>query len=88
MRVRVLYFGIVRERIGVREEWVDVDPGTTVAGLGALLSRKHGDLAAGVEKIRMAVNLEYADATRLLENDDEVAVIPPVSGGSDDSRLG
>jgi len=81
VRVRVLYFGIVRERIGVAEEAVDLASGTTVAGLAGILSARHGDLAAGVEKIRMAVNLEYVDSSHVLAPGDEIAVIPPVSGG-------
>jgi molybdopterin converting factor subunit 1 len=81
MRVRVLYFGIVRERLGVREEVVEVPAGSTVASLTQLLSAKHGNLAAGVSALRLAVNLEYVDAGTILRDDDEVAVIPPVSGG-------
>jgi molybdopterin converting factor subunit 1 len=81
MRIRVLYFGIVRERLGFREEAVELDEGSTVADLTALLSARHGDLAAGVSSLRLAVNLEYVDSDTLLRDDDEVAVIPPVSGG-------
>lgn len=81
MRVRVLYFGIVRERLGIREESFEMSAGTTVAGLVKSLAQKHGDLAKGVDKIRMAVNLEYVESDHELLDDDEVAVIPPVSGG-------
>lgn len=81
MRVRVLYFGIVRERLGLREEAVELAAGATVAELTAFLSAKHGNLAAGVSALRLAVNLEYVDSDTILREDDEVAVIPPVSGG-------
>jgi len=81
MRVRVLYFGIVRERIGCSEEVVELDAGSTVADLAARLSARHGNLAAGVATLRLAVNLEYVDSDTVLHDDDEVAVIPPVSGG-------
>lgn len=81
MRVRVLYFGILRERIGLREEAIEVADGTTVGEVTALLSRRHGDLSAGVASLRLAVNLEYVEPHRVLANGDEVAVIPPVSGG-------
>jgi molybdopterin converting factor subunit 1 len=80
-RVRVLYFGIVRERLGLTEEWVDVAQGARISDLAAALSAKHGDLARGVEKIRMAVNLEYVDFDHVVRDNDEIAVIPPVSGG-------
>lgn len=81
MVVRVLYFGIVRERLGLREEAVELPMGSKVADLTALLSAKHGNLAAGVSALRLAVNLEYVDSDAILRDNDEVAVIPPVSGG-------
>ena len=81
MRVRVLYFGVLRERLGLREESVDMPVGSTVEQLTIALSRRHGDLAAGVAALRVAVNLEYVDVDRVLAEGDEVAVIPPVSGG-------
>jgi molybdopterin converting factor subunit 1 len=81
MRVRVLYFGILRERLGLSEEEIDLADGTTVGEVTALLSRRYGDLCAGVASLRLAVNLEYVDSGRVLANGDEVAVIPPVSGG-------
>jgi molybdopterin converting factor subunit 1 len=81
MRVRVLYFGIVRERLGCAEETLDLAPGTTVGQVTAALSERHGNLARGVASLRVAVNLEYVDSTQVLVDDDEIAVIPPVSGG-------
>ena len=81
MRVRVLYFGIVRERLGRSEETLEVPVGTTVGEVTTALSERHGNLATGVASLRVAVNLEYVDSTRVLADDDEVAVIPPVSGG-------
>ena len=82
MRVRVLYFGILRERLGVREETIEIPAGTTAGQVTEALSKRHGDLATGVASLRLAVNLEYVDAERVLAEGDEVAVIPPVSGGS------
>ena len=81
MRVHVLYFGIIRERLGRREETLDVPEGTTVGQITGALSDRHGDLAKGVASLRVAVNLEYVDPARILAEGDEVAVIPPVSGG-------
>jgi molybdopterin converting factor subunit 1 len=81
MRVRVLYFGIIRERLGRREETVEVSEGATVGQVTAALSARYGELVSGVASLRVAVNLEYVDSDRVLAEDDEVAVIPPVSGG-------
>ena len=81
MRVHLLYFGIIRERLGRREETLDVPEGTTVGQITTSLSERHGDLATGVASLRVAVNLEYVDSARVLAEGDEIAVIPPVSGG-------
>jgi molybdopterin synthase catalytic subunit len=83
MRVRVLYFGILRERLGIREETIEIPAGTTAGQITAALSKRHGDLANGVASLRLAVNLEYVDSDKVLAENDEVAVIPPVSGGVD-----
>ncbi|MEE8311173.1 MAG: molybdopterin converting factor subunit 1 [Candidatus Binatia bacterium] len=81
MRLTVLYFGIVRERLGLGEETVEVEGGATVARLMSRLTELHPDLADGVESVRVAVNRDYVDSSRVLSDNDEVAVIPPVSGG-------
>ena len=81
MIVHVLYFGIVRERLGVREEDVVLADESTVADLMAQLSAAHEQIAEGVASIRVAVNQEYVDSTVALSDNDEVAIIPPVSGG-------
>ncbi len=81
MKVTVLYFGIVRERLGLSQESIDIDAGMTVAALLSRLSSLHPGLADGVESVRVAVNRDYVDSTAVLSDNDEVAVIPPVSGG-------
>ena len=81
MRLTILYFGIMRERLGIGEETVEVDAGATVETLMSRLSDLHPDLAAGVDSVRVAVNRDYVDSSRVLSDNDEVAVIPPVSGG-------
>ncbi|RMF23020.1 MAG: molybdopterin converting factor subunit 1 [Deltaproteobacteria bacterium] len=80
--VRVLYFGIVRERLGVSEEQVDVEPPATVGRLMRRLTELHPDLAEGVASLRVALNQEYVGEDASLADDDEVAIIPPVSGGT------
>lgn len=83
MITRVLYFGIVRERLGTAQEVYELDTGSTVRDLVQLVEARHGALARGVAKIRLAVNSEYVDSGWVLSDNDEVAVIPPVSGGLD-----
>jgi MoaE-MoaD fusion protein len=75
VNVRVRLFAGLRERAGWGEREVDVD-GQTVADVWAALEL--GDEPAG---LLYAVNQEYAERDRELAEGDEVAVIPPVSGG-------
>ena len=82
MRVRVLYFGIVRERIGQREETIELPAGSSVEDLLRTLAGRHAAFAAGVASLRVAVNEEYVDSETALSENDEVAIIPPVSGGA------
>lgn len=83
MKIRLLYFGIVREKLGRREETRDCADGATVGELLAELAGTDGVFALGAGSIRIAVNREYVDEAHVLADDDEVAVIPPVAGGLD-----
>src|SRR4051794_26178336 len=76
MTIRVRLFAGLRERAGADEVTLELPVGARV---GDALERL-GDLAGGVPLV-MAVNREYADAEAPLGPDDELALIPPVSGG-------
>ena len=78
-RYRVKAFGIAREILGGKETAVDMD-GQTVASLRRQLLEKYPDLA-GLRSLLIAVNNTYADDHQILSESDEIAVIPPVSGG-------
>jgi molybdopterin synthase catalytic subunit len=77
MHVRVRLFAGLRERAGIDELELELPDGATVGD--ALEQLK--PVADGVPVV-MAVNREYADAGVALHPDDELALIPPVSGGS------
>ena len=77
MQVRVRLFAGLRERAGAPELELELPDGARVADA---LERMR-ELTAGVPVV-MAVNHEYADAGATLHPGDEVALIPPVSGGS------
>jgi uncharacterized protein (TIGR00369 family) len=76
MEVTVRLFAILRERAGAAEVVLDLPDGARVADALAMLH----ELAEGLPLV-MAVNREYADAERTLGPGDELALIPPVSGG-------
>ena len=77
MRVTLRLFAQLRERAGSRELELDLPDGARVDDALAAV----GDLAAGLPVV-MAVNREYADGSVELHPGDELALIPPVSGGS------
>ena len=82
LRVRVRLFAIQRELAGTREVPLELGPGSTVEDAwGAVVSRFPG-LGPGRPSVRFARNGDYADATTVLADGDEVAFIPPVSGGA------
>jgi molybdopterin synthase catalytic subunit len=83
MNVRVRLFAILRERAGRDAVEVELPDGATVADALAALARLPG-LGEPLERmpVRMAVNREYAEAGRRLAAEDELALIPPISGGA------
>jgi molybdopterin converting factor subunit 1 len=88
VRVRVRLFAIQREQAGVREMVLEVPPGASVEDAWDALVTRHPVLAPGRSSVRFARNGDYADETTPLEEDDELAVIPPVSGGTADDGPG
>lgn len=79
MKYRLLYFASLRDRAGVDAETVD-SVATDARGLYAELRTRHG-FTMGEDRLRVAVNGEFANWNRALADGDEVVFIPPVSGG-------
>ncbi len=78
MEVTVRLFAMLRERAGAQELTLELPEGARVSD--ALRSDALAGLAEGIPLV-MAVNREYADGDRVLDPGDELALIPPVSGG-------
>ena len=81
MRVRVRLFALQRELAGTREIALELPDGATVETVWGSVVDRHPVLAPGRPSVRFARNGEYADPDTLLADGDEVAFIPPVSGG-------
>ena len=88
MRVRLLFFGVLRERFGVSDETVALPDGAVVTDLLELLRERTSNPLAGTSfnerlwrSLAVAVNREYCPAATKLQDGDEVALLPPVSGG-------
>ncbi len=77
MRITVALFAVLRERAGAREVELELPDGARVADALAELATLVGETP-----VVLAVNRRYADADADLHEGDEIALIPPVSGGS------
>jgi MoaE-MoaD fusion protein len=83
MQVRVLFFGVLKDLLSSNGDAVTLPEGATVA---QLLERLRGEAAHPVwSALAVAVNREYATASAVLREGDEVALLPPVSGGAGDA---
>jgi MoaE-MoaD fusion protein len=85
MRVRVLFFGQLKEIVGAPEETAELSDGSKVEDLFERYGRRFPRFAEFRPSIAASVNQEYADAKVVLANGDEVAFLPPVSGGEDEN---
>ena len=83
MRVKVLFFGQLRELVGASEQSVELPGGACVGDLISHYQKRVPRLGEFRPSLAVAVNQEYADAAAPLNGGDEVAFIPPVSGGSE-----
>ena len=84
MRVTVLYFAWLRQKIGAGEETVEIADGATVGALVETLrarSPAHAEALANQDVVRIAVNQDYVKADASVKDGDEVALFPPVTGG-------
>jgi molybdopterin synthase catalytic subunit/molybdopterin converting factor small subunit len=83
MTVRVRLFAVLRQRAGREEIEIEISERATVADALAVLGREPG-LAEVLERmpVRMAVNRDYAAPETRLSPNDELALVPPVSGGA------
>ncbi len=85
MRVRVLFFGILKDMVGCPSESLELPPGAAVKDVLAHYASKVPKLNGSLPSLAVAVNQQYADFAVVLNPDDEVALLPPVSGGSEPS---
>jgi molybdopterin converting factor small subunit len=77
MRIKVLFFGPLRDRFG-DELALQLEAGQSLADLRQRLGLGE---AAGSAGVAWAVNMEYVPLETVLKDGDEVALIPPVAGG-------
>jgi molybdopterin synthase catalytic subunit/molybdopterin converting factor small subunit len=85
MKIRVLFFGLTRDLTGLSEESVDVCEGESIEGLWRAYEGRFPGLRNVSTAVQFALNEELARRGQQLRDGDELAVMPPVSGGTDQS---
>ncbi|PWT96384.1 MAG: hypothetical protein C5B55_00070 [Blastocatellia bacterium] len=81
--IRVLFFGAARDAVSANPIQISIPEPATVATAFAQLSADYPGLKRFGRSLLFAVNQEYAKRDQPLSNNDELAVFPPVSGGSE-----
>lgn len=81
LRVETLFFAVYRDLLGTDRLEVGLESGATVGDLVSDLRSRGEPYSALPERPAVAVNHHYAQPSRRLSDGDEVAFIPPVSGG-------
>lgn len=87
MRIKVRLFAVYREQAGAGELSLEVPEGSTPADVFARLQEGHPRLRPISSPLGVAVNMDYQDPGTPLREGDEVAFIPPVSGGASGDGL-
>ncbi len=87
IRVNVLFFAIVRERLGKRSQELEIPDGSTISDFWKALTSTHPGMDSLKAHIRTAVNMDFVEDSYTLKDGDEVALIPPVAGGAPVARM-
>jgi molybdopterin converting factor subunit 1 len=86
MRVRVLFFGILKDLAGKSSDWLELPDGASVRDLLAAYQSQVPRLEESLPSLAVAVNQQYSGPDTKLMPDDEIALLPPVSGGAPDGE--
>jgi molybdopterin synthase catalytic subunit len=84
MNINVLFFGLARDVTGFATEQLDLPGGTRLGDLRRRYDKRFPRLAEMKQTLLAAVNQDLAEPSRILRDGDEVAFLPPVSGGAPD----
>lgn len=87
MRVRVLFFGMLKDLAGRSAEEIELQDQALVRDVLAHYESRVPGLKQSLSSLALAVNQQYAGTNTPLHAGDEVALLPPVSGGADSTPL-
>ena len=81
MRIHVKFFAVLRDKAGVPAVDLDLQDGATCADACRELQSRYPEIAAMLQRTACAVDKEYVPLNTVLQQGQELALIPPVSGG-------
>ncbi|HTL28595.1 MAG TPA: molybdopterin converting factor subunit 1 [Tepidisphaeraceae bacterium] len=81
MKINLKFFAILHDLAGVREGMLDLPQGATVSDASNAIAKQFPSIAKHLPRVAYAVNQEYRASDAVLSEGDELALIPPVSGG-------
>ena len=81
MEITVKFFALMREKAGTETVSLHVPQGASVSQALEILQRQYPVLAPYIPRVRLALRQNFVEAATTLQAGDELALIPPVSGG-------
>jgi molybdopterin converting factor subunit 1 len=87
MRIRVLYFAVLREKLRLEQETIDLSGASTVGDAVTTIAGLHPEVAGLMSQVQTAVNRSVVPATQVLHDGDELALLPPVAGGAGPRKI-
>lgn len=81
-RIKLLFFATLRDRAGTKFMELDIPPALTVQGLKDKISSEYPNLKESMSSVLITINREYAFDDAIIPQNAELAMFPPVSGGS------
>jgi molybdopterin converting factor subunit 1 len=79
--ITILYFARVKDITGVKKETMELPLNTSIKKLLAKISLSYPDIESILNVVKISVNYKIIDMNTILKDGDEVALLPPVSGG-------
>jgi molybdopterin synthase catalytic subunit len=87
VRIQILYFAVLRERLKREQEAIELPADATVGDALEALAGRHPTIATLLPRVQTAVNRAFANSSLVLQDSDELALIPPVAGGAPERRV-
>ncbi|HEX5519289.1 MAG TPA: molybdopterin converting factor subunit 1 [Candidatus Nitrosocosmicus sp.] len=81
IRINLLYFAFVKDKTGVEFDLLDLPSDTSVKSLMKIILEKYPSLGNIIDMIQISVNYKIVDVDTILKDGDEIAFLPPISGG-------